>query len=129
MRVQIDYHSPEPICQQVVGQIKLLIVRGELAPGERLPSIRQLAQDLRINPTTVTRIYDQLEGEGVITLRQGQGAFVAEGRVRLASEETRREMQPAARRFLVEALRKGLVLGDVIKIIEEEHGRIKGGKA
>ena len=126
MRVQIDYHSSEPICQQVVGQIKLLIVQGTLAAGDRLPSIRQLALELHINPTTVTRIYGQLEGEGVITLRQGQGAFVAEGHARLPSEDVRRGVQQQARTLLVEALRQGLGLADVQRIIEEEHRRIRG---
>ena len=56
MFVHIDYNSGEPISRQVIAQIKWMIVSGALQPGDKLPSIRELARDLKINPTTVTRI-------------------------------------------------------------------------
>ena len=84
--IHINYSSDAPICQQAVDQVKLLCVSGRLRPGEKLPSVRQLAADLHVNPTTVTRIYDQLAHEGVITLRQGQGTFVADGPPPLAPQ-------------------------------------------
>ena len=127
MLLHIDYNSSEPICRQVAAQIKLLVVNGGLKPGDRLPSIRQLAKDLRINPTTVSRIYSQLAHEGVVTLRQGQGVFVAEGAVRLAPEEVRRIVGDHARNLLVEGLRQGLSIKEIRQTLEAEYARIKGG--
>ena len=70
MFVHIDYSSGEPISHQAVAQIKWMVVSGKLKGGERLPSIRGFARALKINPTTVTRIYGELESSGIITLRQ-----------------------------------------------------------
>ena len=126
MWLHIDYNSGEPICRQAVAQIKLMVVNGSLKPGDRLPSIRELSRDLRINPTTVSRIYSELAHEGVITLRQGQGAFVSESASRLAPEEVRRMVAKHARAMLVEGLRHGLDIGDIRKIVEDEYGTIEG---
>jgi GntR family transcriptional regulator len=123
--LHIDYHSSEPICQQAVAQIKLLVVNGGLRRGDRLPSIRQLARDLRINPTTVSRIYTQLAHEGVITLRQGQGAYVSRGAVRLAPEELKRIVGKHARTLLVEGLRQGVAIDQIREILEDEYQGIQ----
>jgi GntR family transcriptional regulator len=123
--LHIDYHSSEPICQQAVAQIKLLVVNGGLRRGDRLPSIRQLARGLRINPTTVSRIYTQLAHEGVITLRQGQGAYVSQGTVRLAPEELKRIVGKHARTLLVEGLRQGLSIHQIREILETEYQGIQ----
>lgn len=90
MFFHIDYNSSQPIYQQVIEQIKFTIVNGGLKPGERMPSIRELAKTLKINPTTAAKIYNELAHEGVLVLRQGQGAFVAPKVVSLASEEIQR---------------------------------------
>ena len=90
MFFHIDYNSSQPIYQQVIEQIKFTIVNGGLKPGERMLSIRELAKTLKINPTTAAKIYNELAHEGVLVLRQGQGAFVAPKVVSLASEEIQR---------------------------------------
>ena len=92
MLIQVDYNSGEPISHQVVSQIKWLVASGKLEPGGKLPSIRELAKELKINPTTVTRIYSELSADGVITLRQGQGAFVSTQSVPLPKAEIRRRV-------------------------------------
>ena len=127
MLIHVDYNSGEPICHQVVGQVKLLVVNGKLKRGDKLPSIRQLARDLRINPTTVTRIYNQLAAEGVVTLRQGQGAFVSDGALRLAPEELRRILGKHARTLLVEGLRHGVSVDEIRAVLAEEYDRIEKG--
>ena len=127
MLLHIDYNSSEPISRQVADQIKLLVVNGRLRSGDRLPSIRELAGTLRINPTTVSRIYNQLGQEGVVTLRQGQGVFVARGLQRLAPEEVKRVVNGHARTLLVEGLRQGLSYREIRGIIKDEYCRIKGG--
>jgi len=126
--LHLDYHSSEPICQQAVAQIKLLVVKGKLKPEDKLPSIRQLARELKINPTTVCRIYNELAHEGVVTLRQGQGVFVGEGVSRLARAEVRRSLAKHAQTLLVEGLRQGVALEEIQTILAEEHRRIEDQK-
>jgi len=126
MLIQVDYNSGEPISHQVVSQIKWLVVSGKLQPGEKLPSIRELAKELRINPTTVTRIYNELSSDGVITLRQGQGAFVSTQSVPLPKAEIRRRVGRLAQSMLVEGLRLGLKRPEIDKVIDDEFRRIRG---
>ena len=126
MLFHIDYNSNEPICQQAVEQIKLLVVSGSLKPGDRLPSIRQLAREAHINPTTVSRIYGQLAHEGVVALRQGQGVFVTDGTARLAPEEVRRILGRHARALLVEGLRQGMSIEEIRRTLDDEYDAIKG---
>jgi len=126
MLIQVDYNSGEPISHQVVSQIKWLVASGKLEPGGKLPSIRELAKELKINPTTVTRIYSELSADGVITLRQGQGAFVSTQSVPLPKAEIRRRVGRLARSMLVEGLLLGLTREEIDKVIDDEFGRIGG---
>lgn len=126
MYIHIDYSSGEPICRQVVSQIKLLLVTGEIKPGDRLPSIRELSKELRINPTTVSRIYTELSHQGVVTLRQGQGVFASGDGPHLANDEIRRRVCEHARDLLVEGLHDGLNFIDIKEILEQEYQKIKG---
>jgi GntR family transcriptional regulator len=127
--LHLDYHSSEPICQQAVAQIKLLVVKGILKPDDKLPSIRQLARELKINPTTVCRIYNELSHEGVVTLRQGQGVFVSQGVLRLARAEVHRGLAKHAQTLLVEGLRQGVSLEEIETILAEEHRKIQDHKS
>jgi GntR family transcriptional regulator len=128
MFIHIDYNSGEPINRQVIAQIKWKIVSGKLQPGDKLPSIRELARTLKINPTTVTRIYSDLAHNGIIVLRQGQGAFVSEQNVSLPDEEVARVVAEKARTLLVEGIRLGLRKKDIEAIINEEFKKIRTAK-
>jgi len=128
MFVHIDYNSGEPISRQIIAQIKWMIVSGRLQPGEKLPSIRELARTLKINPTTVTRIYNELAHNGIITLRQGQGAFVAGQGVSLPDEEVARIVAKKARALLVEGIRLGLRKKDIEAIVNDEFRKIRTAK-
>jgi GntR family transcriptional regulator len=125
MYVHIDYNSGEPISRQVVAQIKWMIVSGSLSAGEKLPSIRELARQLKINPTTVTRIYGELSQNGIITLRQGQGAFVSRQKPAVARREVRRIVAGKAREMLVEGMRLGLDKTAIDAIVNEEFRKIR----
>lgn len=127
MLVQVDYNSGEPISHQVVAQIKWMIVSGKLRVGDKLPSIRGLAKQLKINPTTVTRIYNELSSEDVITLRQGQGAFVSSKESVVNKGEAKKQVRELARRMIVESARLGLSREDVDGIIEGEFKKISEG--
>lgn len=77
MEIQVDYESGVPIYAQIIEQIKHLVAAGRLKPGDQLPTIRQLAVDLRVNPNTVVRAYHELDRQGVISTQQGRGTFIA----------------------------------------------------
>jgi len=77
MQFRIDNASDRPVYLQIIDQVKRDIALGRLAKDERLPTVRQLAQQLAINPNTIAKAYRQLEQEGVIVTRAGAGAFVA----------------------------------------------------
>ncbi|MDY6826971.1 MAG: GntR family transcriptional regulator [Bacillota bacterium] len=77
MNITISNASPEPLYEQIASQIKNSIMRGELAPGEMLPSIRHLARELQISVITTKRSYEELEREGFIDSVAGKGSFVA----------------------------------------------------
>lgn len=78
MNVRINTASRIPIYIQIVDRIRHLVATGALKPGEQLPTIRQLAVDLRVDPNTVARAYTILDKEGVISTQQGRGTFIAE---------------------------------------------------
>ncbi len=78
MEIRIDPDGAVPIYLQIVHAIKHLVATGRLKPGEQLPTVRELAADLRINPNTVARAYDQLNADSVISTQQGRGTFVRE---------------------------------------------------
>jgi GntR family transcriptional regulator len=91
MIVQINYKSGKPVYLQVVDQIKAAAASGSLQPGEALPSIRPLAEELRVNRNTIAKAYTELESIGVIETRQGKGCFLRENHSPL-KKEIRRKM-------------------------------------
>ena len=76
---QIDPHSGLPVYRQVMDQTKHYIASGALVTGDQLPSIRDLATSLSVNPATIVKAYNELQNEGVMEIKQGKGAFVSHG--------------------------------------------------
>lgn len=93
MEIIISNSSDRPIYEQITSQIKGQIMSGELAQGERLPSIRALASSLRVSAITTKRAYADLESQGFIETVQGKGSFVAGGNAELLREERLREIE------------------------------------
>lgn len=77
MQIKIDNSSDRPVYQQIIDQVKRDIALGRLGKDERLPTVRQLAGQIAINPNTIAKAYQQLEREGIIMTRPGAGTFVA----------------------------------------------------
>ncbi len=77
MQIKIDNASERPVYQQIIDQVKRDIALGRLAKDEKLPTVRQLAGQLAINPNTIAKAYQQMEREGIITTRPGAGTYVA----------------------------------------------------
>ncbi len=128
MYIHIDYNSGKPILHQAVEQIKWQVVSGKLLPGSKLPSIREMSRTLQINPTTVVRIYKELAHQGVIVLRQGQGAFVSESSQKQSKPEAVEAIRDSVRAALVEGLRLGLEKDDLDTLMNEEYHKIKANQ-
>lgn len=103
MDLIISNSSNRPIYEQITTQIKGLILSGELQPGQKLPSIRALANGLRISAITTKRAYADLEAQGFIETVQGKGSFVTGGNVELLREERRRQIEQRLIRLVDDA--------------------------
>ena len=90
MRVSVDADDPTPPYEQIRGQVARLIEAGRLAPGDRLPTVRQLAGDLRVAPGTVARAYKELGMAGLVETRRAAGTRVAQRPVLTSSQRARR---------------------------------------
>lgn len=117
---QIDPRSPTPLYAQIAGRLRVAIAALELRPGDALPSVRNLAARLRVNPATVVQAYRDLEAEGFVEMRQGAGTFVREVvPERRASERTRQAVQ-LVRQLVAEAGRLGLTTRELLHAIAQE---------
>lgn len=119
MKINVDTTSPLPIYAQVMDQIRRGIAVGTLGPGDQLPTVRQLAVDLRINPNTVARVYKELEREGLIATRQGSGTFVAAEQPIVSDEQRREELKRVARSAIAEAVMLGFTQSELVQEILE----------
>ena len=119
MLIRIDPSSAEPLFEQVVFAVKNAVAKGTAAPGDRLPSVRELARELAINPNTVVRAYEVLERDGVVVRRQGAGCFVSDRGSDLAQAEKRRQLVLAVRRVVTEAFHLGFQPDDVKKALAQ----------
>jgi GntR family transcriptional regulator len=115
LQYSIDLKSGVPFYRQIIEQIKFAIGRGDLQPGDRLPTVRQLAVDLSINPNTVIRAYRELEIEGVLDTQQGSGTFVGERRLEIDALERRRMLDQILTELLARASAYGFTLDEVFE--------------
>src|SRR5215467_14383927 len=99
LRAAIDPSSPVPLHAQIAESVQLAVATGELAPGEQLPTVRQLSVDLRVNSNTVARVYAELERTGVVETCRGRGTFVRE-RPRVAVGARERRLESLCRSFV-----------------------------
>jgi GntR family transcriptional regulator len=119
MHFRIDVASTVPIYAQIVGQVRAAAASGILQGGDPLPSTRQLAAELRINPNTVAQAYRELEREGIATVQRGQGTFIAELSDDRRHDERARVARELAERMVAEAGRLGLNLEDLRAAVEQ----------
>ena len=113
MQLRIDLHSPEPLFEQIAFAVKGAVARGDLQAGDRLPSVRELAQDLAINPNTVVRAYDLLTRDGVVVRRQGAGCFVTGRASNLNDQARRRQLDELVGRAVTETFHLGFTADEV----------------
>jgi len=107
MILQINPNSAVPVYAQIVRQIKQAISSGVLRPGEGLPSLRDTAKALRVNPNTVVKAYRELEVQGVVCTEHGRGTYVTAGRPFISATYRAKKLEQLADAFLVEAYHLG----------------------
>jgi GntR family transcriptional regulator len=115
VRFSTDTKSGVPLYRQIIEQIKVGIARGDVGPGDQLPTVRQLAVDLSINPNTVIRAYRELEIEGVLETHQGSGTFVSSRKPEINEIEKQRMLDQILTNLLARASTYGLTLDNVLE--------------
>ena len=114
MPISIDMKSGVPFYRQIIEQVKFSIARGDLESGDRLPTVRQLAVDLSINPNTVIRAYRELEIAGMLDTQQGSGTFVSGNRPDVDRLERQRMLDQILTDMLARATDYGFTLDEVL---------------
>lgn len=115
----IDLHSGVPVYRQLIDQVRGGMASGALTAGDQLPTVRQLAVDLQINPNTVMRAYRELELGGVLESHQGTGTFIANKKIERSSAERDRQLTQLAGEFAARVGAAGLALEDLIERLRD----------
>jgi len=118
----LNPRSPIPLYEQIANRVRLAVASGELRPAAALPSVRQLATELRVNPATVVQAYRDLEGEGFVEMRQGAGTFVREVAPQARARERARQAAALVRELLAQAARLGVSRQELQAAVAEEIG-------
>src|SRR5579871_462144 len=122
MLLQINFKSGMPIYLQVVDQIKAAAASGALQPGEALPSIRPLAEELRVNRNTIAKAYSELESLGVIESQPGRGSFLKDNHSALRKEVRRKLLIEEIDRAIVQAHHLRVPHDEFLQMVEERLG-------
>lgn len=121
---RIDAADPTPLYAQLERAIRASVATGQLRPGDRLPTVRQLAVQLRINANTVAKVYGELERAGVVATRRGVGTFVLPGRAegpRRSQREREQDLRAITDRTLAEAAAQGFTVDEVIHYLQRRR--------
>jgi GntR family transcriptional regulator len=118
-RFQLDLRSGVPVYRQLIDQVQAGIASGSLKVGDQLPTVRQAAVDLEVNPNTVVRAYREMEIREVLTTQQGMGTFIAQKQIKRSEVERERQLQQLASEFAARAGAGGFTLVEVIEALQE----------
>ena len=118
-QVRLDTRSGVPAYRQIIDQVLGGIASGTLKAGDQLPTVRQLAVDLTINPNTVVRAYRELEIREVLATQQGTGTFVTDKKPKASEVERRRRVAQLAGELLAKAGAEGISLGELLEYFDE----------
>ena len=121
LTLQIDFRSGLPIYTQIVNQVQAQVVGGILKPGDQLPTVRALAEELRVNFNTVARAYRLLDEARIISTQQGRGTYITEIPPPKVSERLRREsLEALTQRYISEALRLEFSKSEIRQIVSDQ---------
>lgn len=118
-RFRLDLHSGVPVYRQLIDQVRGGMASGSLGVGDQLPTVRQLAVDLSINPNTVARAYRELELGGVLETHQGTGTFIGTQKLRGSDEERSRQLAQVAADSVARVGAIGYTVEDLIEELRE----------
>jgi GntR family transcriptional regulator len=118
-RFALDLHTGVPVYRQLIDQVRAGIASGTLGAGDQLPTVRQLAVDLEINPNTVMRAYRELELGGLLETHQGTGTFISDRKPEKKAAERERQLSQMAGEFAARAGAAGFTLEEVIERLQE----------
>ena len=118
---RLDLHSGVPVYRQIIDQVMGGIAASALAGGDQLPTVRQVAVDLSINPNTVVRAYRELEIRGVLETQQGTGTFVSYQKVKRDDVERERQLNQLVSEFVSRAGSAGFTVGDLLEQLNDRQ--------
>jgi GntR family transcriptional regulator len=129
MHFRLDLKSGVPVYRQIIDQVHGARASGAVRPGDQLPTVRQLAVDLSINPNTVVRAYRELELTGALTTHQGTGTFITNAKVEQTTAERERKLDQLVAEFVSRAGREGFTVKELRnrlkEIVNQENGNGK----
>jgi GntR family transcriptional regulator len=120
MRLRVSPDSPVPIYEQILSQVVFAIAAEDIAPGDFIPSVRDLSQQLIVNANTVTRAYQELERLGVLEPRRGLGMVVCEGGLKVCRDRRKIIVRDRVREVVRESASAGLEASDLHELIDQE---------
>lgn len=118
-RFRLDLRSGVPVYRQLIDQVLVAISSGTLGPGDRLPTVRQVAVDLSININTVVRAYKELEIRGVLSTQQGTGTFITEQEVHQSEAQRQRRLSHLIGEMLAHVGAEGFTVADVRRALDD----------
>ncbi|HEY3476694.1 MAG TPA: GntR family transcriptional regulator [Anaerolineales bacterium] len=119
--LQIDFRSGLPIYTQIVNQVQAQVAGGKLKPGDQLPTVRALAEELRVNFNTVARAYRILDEARIISTQQGRGTYITEiPPPKVAAKLRRQSLQELTQRFIDEAVRLDFTTDEISEMVEQQ---------
>ena len=125
---RLDSHSGVPVYRQLIDQVTGGMASGALGPGDQLPTVRQVAVDLAINPNTVVRAYRELEIRGVLETQQGTGTFISEKKVKRDEVERQRLLNQLVSEFVGRAGAGGFTVKELIEQLRDVQDQDKKGR-
>ena len=116
---RLDLKSGVPVYRQLIDQVLVAVASGGLSAGDQLPTVRQLAVDLSINPNTVVRAYKELEIRGMLTTQQGTGTFITSKRVKQDEVQRQRRLTQVVDEFVARVSADGYTVEEIMARLEE----------
>lgn len=127
MIFSLNHNSGVPIYRQLHQQLRERILSGQLPPDTQLPSVRDLASEIKVNPLTISKVYQMLERDGLTESRRGLGTYVKAHSFKLQPHQQARQLEPALKQLVAEALHLGMAQEDVHDLLKETFQQLKKG--
>lgn len=130
--MEVNFDISKPIYQQIIAEIQRSLVRGDLQPGDKLPSQREMAKELKVNHNTIQRAYREMEGDGLVETVRGMGTFISKD-LQIVEEIRQQMAKESIERFVKEMVGLGMQGERIVQLVQDhielnEQGQ-KGGNA